>query len=391
MMMTRRTNNPAIILFFLLICFSPVCYSQQVIIPSSTILPKDSLLKSRLISSLNSLLSKKEGPASKNEFILKEGLLETSALLDEIKGMEQNAKSQDKNFYKCYLSNVAGLAEDSFLIQLNYIGIAEGTPVLRASFKLLAKRQADSFRFYSPLSGNTSTWNTKKIGQTTYYFKNKLNSNDVKEYEKTKGIYDQKLRAPISPTLFYYCDDFPQALALLGVDYKMDYNGMKNNNLTASENHQSLVLNGWTTNQYKFDPHDLWHDRLRTVLTNEVINRPMDEGCAYLYGGSWGLSWQEVFAGFKAYAAAHPDADWKNLYQSSVNYTNGDKPLKISYAINALIVRAVEKEKGFAPVMALLSCGKKEKGDVNYFRVLEKTTGVNQTNFNSYVWKLIRQ
>ncbi|MGI4020555.1 MAG: hypothetical protein ACRYFA_03545 [Janthinobacterium lividum] len=378
------------ILFFLLI-WSSVCCSQSLIVPSTTVLPKDSLVKHQLIVSLNGLLSENEGPASRNDFVLKEQLLETSALLDEMKGMEQNAKLQDRNFYKCYLGNVVALFENNFLIQLNYMGMVEGSPVLRASFKLLAKKEGDRFYFYSPLRQNTSTWKSKTIGQTTYYFKDQLNPNDVKAYENTKNIYDKKLNAPVSPTHFFYCDDFPQALALLGVDYKLDYDGMKNNDLTASEDHQSLVLNGWTSNQYKFDPHDLWHDRLRTVLTNAVINRPVDEGCAYLYGGSWGLSWPEVFTSFKAYAAAHPDADWKNLYETAVNYTGGDKPLKVPYAINALIIRTIEKEKGFAPVMTLLSCGKREKGDANYFTALEKITGVKQADFNSYVWKLIKQ
>ena len=386
-----RNKYLPFLIFFLLICSLPVCYSQVLIIPATTILPKDSLVKDELIASLKGLISKKEGLANLNEFVLKEQLLETSALLDEMKGMEQNVKLQDKNFYKCYLGNVVGLSENSFLIQLNYTGISEGDPFLRASFRLLAKRQGDRFYFCSPLRQNTSTWKTRRINHTIYYFKDKLNPNDVKEYEKTKNSYDKKLNAPVSSTQFYYCDDFPQALALLGVDYKQDYNGMKNNNLTAAEKGQSLVLNGWTSNQYKFDPHDLWHDRLRTVLTSSVINRPVDEGCAYLYGGSWGISWSAVLQSFKVYAAAHPDADWKSLYETSVNYTDGDKPLKVAYAINALIVRAIEKEKGFAAVMTLLSCGTRQKGDANYFIALEKLTGVTETGFNNYVWKLVRE
>ncbi|RYE25506.1 MAG: hypothetical protein EOP45_04690 [Sphingobacteriaceae bacterium] len=384
-----RNKYQIFIPFFLLIGLPLSAFCQNLIIPPATVLPKDSLVSSSLVSSLKGLLAGKEGPASQNEFVLKELLLETSALLDEMKGMEQNTKLQDQNFYKCYLGNVVGLSDKDFLIQLNYMGTNEGAPILKASFRLLTKRQGGRFYFYSPLKQNTSTWKTRLINHTTYHFKDKLDLNDVKEYEKTEAIYDKKLNAPVSSTQFYYCDDFPQALALLGIDSKLDYNGMKNNNLTASENHQSLVLNGWTSNQYKFDPHDLWHDRLRTVLASDAINRPVDEGCAYLYGGSWGISWPVVLQSFKAYATAHPDADWKNLYETSVNYTSGDKPLKVPYAINALIVRAIEKEKGFAPVMILLSCGKREKGDANYFAALKKVTGVTSAEFNSYVWELI--
>jgi len=95
---------------------------------------------------------------------------------------------------------------------------------------------------------------------------------------------------------------------------------------------------------------------------------PVDEGCAYLYGGSWGYTWDEVVIRFKKYVAANPNADWLSLYMDVTNFEGGEKPLKVAYVLNALIARKIEKEKGFAPVMELLGCGKKEKGDENYLR-----------------------
>jgi len=41
--------------------------------------------------------------------------------------------------------------------------------------------------------------------------------------------------------------------------------------------------------------------------------------------------------------------------------------------------------------MALLTCGKVEKGDENYFEAMEKLNGITKTNFNAEVWKLINQ
>ncbi|WP_299286202.1 hypothetical protein [uncultured Mucilaginibacter sp.] len=364
---------------------------QAVVVPNGINFPKDSLIKEQLINSLNGLLVQMEQPASKNEFILKRELLETSTLMDEMKEMSQNVKLKDKDFYKFYLDNVVQLEDDNFLVQLCYIGITEGNPVFRAGFKLLAKKEDNKFYFYSPLKQNTRAWKSKTINRTTYHFKDTLNITDVKEYQKTLNLYDRKLKAPVYPTEFYYCDNLPEVLQLIGVDYKLDYNGRKNDNLTAHENNINLVLNGWTSNKYSFDPHDLWHERLRTVMNSEVINRPVDEGCAYLYGGSWGLTWIQVLTSFITYATAHPNANWEALYISFENYTNGDKPLKVPYAINALIVENIEKEKGFDAVMALLACGKRENGDANYFSTLEKITGVNRTSFNSYVWKLLKQ
>ncbi|RYE29616.1 MAG: hypothetical protein EOP42_13975 [Sphingobacteriaceae bacterium] len=380
-----------LMMVFILTSLISPSFGQVLVVPQRINLPKDSLLTKQLLSSLNGFLSQKEQPAAKNEFILKENLLETAALMDEMRGMEQNIKLQNKDFYKCYLSNVVVLNDDDFIVQLNYLGVMEGSPVLRASFKLLAKKKADKFYFYSPLKYNTNNWKLKTIDHTTYHFKNTLNKVDVREYQKTVNFYDHKLKAPVTLTEFYYGDNITEVLQLIGVDYKLDYNGTRDNNLTAHEDNISLILNGWSSNEHKFDPHDLWHDRLRTVLNNDIINRAVDEGCAYLYGGSWGLTWTQVFTSFTTFATAHPDANWEALYIASENYTNGNKPLKVTYAINALVVEDIEKKKGFNAVMTLLACGKRENGDANYFNTLEKITGVNRSNFNSYVLKLLMQ
>ena len=68
----------------------------------------------------------------------------------------------------------------------------------------------------------------------------------------------------------------------------------------------------------------------------------------------------------------------------------GPKILKISYAINALIVQQLEKEKGFSAVLELLNCGKKEKGDANYFAAIKRLTGIDEPQYNQFVWKLVK-
>jgi len=40
--------------------------------------------------------------------------------------------------------------------------------------------------------------------------------------------------------------------------------------------------------------------------------------------------------------------------------------------------------------MELLTCGKIEKGDENYFKALEKVAAITKASFNTDVWKLIR-
>lgn len=367
--------------------------AQSLIIPENLYLPKDTVLKKQLLADLDGFLSQKEKSNKENAFVLKEDLPETSALLDEMKEIETNRRQKDTAFYKGYLSNVLRQNDSLFKIQFSYMGISNGLPELKANFTVLAKRKQDHFYFLSPLKQNTTGWRTQMYGNTNIHFKTALDTANAKKYFQLVDAFDARLGAKSIPTEFYCCDNFSEALQLIGVDYKSDYNGRNFNTLSSSEEGHNLVVNGTMGSGFSdYDPHDLWHSRLHNVVPVAMINKPVDEGTAYLYGGSWGLTWEEILVKFKAFAAANPKADWLSLYNESKNFDEKAKyPLNVDFVINALIVRKIEKEKGFAAVVELLSCGRQQKGNENYFKALEKITGVKKSGFNAYVWSLINE
>lgn len=386
-------KSAALVTCCLLLTLAQPVFSQSVIISPEIILPKDSITKNQLINSLNGFIALKDKSASENKYIFKDDLLTTKLLLVELKGIEKNITLKDDNFYSPYLANVVSVDSNNYRLQLSYMGIKGNAPVLKMAFRLMARRVDGVFYFYSPLKYATQHWKAKKLGNITFHFKDTLNVDGAKFFEKTVHYYDTKLKVAQIATDDYYCDDLTEAMQIAGIDYKLNYNGIKYDNLEVSENNTQLIVNGWNSPGHRFDTHDLWHERLGLVVKAETINRPVDEGCAYLYGGSWLVySWPDIIAAFKKYAAENPNSDWLSLYidEKNKNFLNGQKPLKISYAINALIVQKVEKEKGFAPITALLTCGKVEKGDENYFKALEKVSGITKANFNSEVWKLVK-
>ncbi|PJJ09650.1 hypothetical protein CLU83_3016 [Flavobacterium sp. 1] len=367
--------------------------TNPLIVPANVVLPKDTLIANHLLKSLNGFLSQKERLNKENVFVLKEDLLETSILLDEMKGIEKSVKFKDDNFYKGYLTNIVQIDKSNFIIQLSYLGINENTPILNASFEILAKYIDDKFYFLSPLQRNTFSWQTKKIGNTTFHFKKELNTKVATEYVKDVALFDKKLNAPQDNIVWYGCNDMPELLKNIGVLYKSEYNGRSVSTFNANENKTTLLVNGtYNTSFNSFDPHDLWHERTRNAIPKNTINKPVDEGCAYLYGGSWGISWPQILKIFKEKVASNPKSDWLSLYDGFYNFGESkEKHLIVSYLINALIVEKIEKEKGFPAVIELLSCGKYEKGNDNYFKVLEKLTGINKVNFNDRVWALIKK
>jgi hypothetical protein len=376
-----------------------LAYSQtkQLIIPVSITLPKDTIISNNLINSLNGFLSQKESENKGNAYVLKEDLLETSILLDEMKGIEKSSKYKDDNFYKGYLTNVVQLSDSNFLIQLSYIGVNENTPILLTSFEILAKEKDNKFYFLSPLKRNTISWQSKKIGNYTFHFKNTLNTKVASEYVKAVNFFDKKLNAPQGQTEWYGCNDSPDVLNTIGVSYKLDYNGRSSSTFNTYENNTLLLMSGTDNASFNsFDPHDLWHERLRNVYSRDIINRPVDEGCAYLYAGSWGISWEQILKTFQEKVASNLKTDWLALASYEANQLNfgenQEKHLMADYVVNALLVQKIEKEKGFNAVVEFICCGKNKKGgNENYFVVLEKLTGINKSNFNESVWALIKK
>jgi hypothetical protein len=363
--------------------------TKPVIIPPYLHMQGDSVQGKLLIASLNDFLNQLSKPNSGNTLVLKDVLPETSALIDEMRDMADGKGADKKNIYPCYITNAAMLDSTSYLIQLAYMGVANSVPVLRAAFTLTAQKAEGRFYFGSPLKNNTRGWQIKKDGSFSFYYSSALNLDKVNIYVKKAKEFDKRLHAPNYQTQVYLCDNLPKAMRLLGIDYKLDYNGYGQSNLSAFENNIDLSLTGREVNdQAALDLHDLWHSRLHRAVSVTIINKPLDEASAYLYGGSWGISWPEIFKRFKSYMG--DNKDWLTAFNDNKNFgTSQQYHLYVSYVINALIIQQLEKDKDFAAVIELISCGKKEAANENYFKALEKITGITKANFNDRVGKLV--
>ncbi|MBK7245137.1 MAG: hypothetical protein IPH98_15000 [Saprospiraceae bacterium] len=127
------------------------------------VLPIDSIESKALITSLNDFLLAAQKPNEDNKFIFEHEKIETFIQLDEINGIEKSGKFKDDYFYKPYLTNIVLLKDNTYLIQLSYIGINENTALLRASFEFIAHKTNNSYSFSSPLLKNTKIGKPKKL------------------------------------------------------------------------------------------------------------------------------------------------------------------------------------------------------------------------------------
>lgn len=344
------------------------------------ILPKDSVTRDQLLSSLRRWL----GQLDKTAFEAPDDRAAMAMLTDELRTMGD---------YACYLTNVVALEGDRFRVQLAYMRVKDMSPELRACCTVVAQQKEGKFYFSSILKESTEAWKTRTIGNCTFHYRTRLNTKKAAQFQKKIALYDSKLTTAPQTIDYYCCGNFVEASRLMGLEYKLDYNGHAYDVWSGIADNRTVYVSGekWIDNFSDWDPHDSWHDRLAKIVHSKTVNRPVDEACAYLYGGSWRVySPDDILRRFREYAAANPGADWAALYRDGTDFVPGPKILKVSYAINALIVQQLEKEKGFSAVLELLNCGKREKGDANYFAAIRRLTGVDEPQYNQFVWKLIR-
>jgi hypothetical protein len=376
----KKMTFPAILFFFV---FGSMAQTRELRVAPGIRLPEDSVTRVLLMESLRGWLSAASGPDSLNRFVSEGDRPAMTLLMARLRALKGD----------CYLGGVTSLDSANWQIRLNYMGVQKDTPLLQACCTLLARREGDRWLLSSPLAENTLNWKQKTIGCCTFHYPATINMQRAVEFERQVASYDRRLEIDKPVIDFYCCTNFMEAAKLVGIDYMASYGGFGYSDLTDNYGlHQVIVCgNEWKDGFCTISMHDQWHEELHRAVSPKVINRPVDEGMAYLYGGSWIVySWKDILNLMKDYRSAHPNANWLALYKDGTNLIPPPKIIKISYIVNALIVQRLEKEKGFAASLPLLCCGPKQAGDANYFAALEKTTGVSETGFNAYVDDLIR-
>ena len=143
---------------------------------------------------------------------------------------------------------------------------------------------------------------------------------------------------------------------------------------------------------YNYNFHDLWHNRLSQLISRREVHRRVDCHIATLYGGIWGLSWEELLPIFKKKFVIGKNVNWLEHKKNKSYFLTTERKRK-NYTddfIGALIVRKIENEKGFDGVWELLKA-KRTKEEEEYFAALEKLTGITKKTYNKEVSKLIRE
>lgn len=354
-------------------------------------LPADTVEAELLLNAFEAFLTEAQSSDEKNAYILENQFAETVILLDEVKNVSKSGKFQSDDFYKPYLTNIIRLNENTLEMHVSYLGVHENEAFLRASFEFIAHKKENQFYFSSSLKRNTEHWKTYRFGNAVFHYRHSINKKKAKEVYRLSAGFEQKLNSKAVPTEYYCCDNLQEVCMLMGATYKYEYLGKTKSVFTTTSGGKRLILLGNENATFEnFDPHDLWHDCLSVVISRKDVNKSVDEACAYLYGGSWGLSWNEIWKLFLERVATNREMDWLHIKEKALNFADSKQEhLMADYVVTALIVDKVESERGFSGVWELLTSSKSGEGNEAYYRKLEELTGISKANYNEKIWELI--
>lgn len=381
-----------ILLFVLLTAtFAVNAQSDYLTIQEGIKLPKDSLECEKLIESLNGFL---QDTTENNQWVFPNAKGETNILLDEQKHLVAEMAENGINT-KPYLTNLIPIGKTDYMVQISFMGVVDEKPQLQGIFNFIATPTDSSFLFASPLFTKTKQWHCIKEGYLTAYYDDEDTKEYVIQYLNNIKKFDKMLEINF-PTTAYFCkscETMPDLLYLLGIEYSQAYSN-KNWPMVDFVNTKQLFkfyprrfFEGKTP-----DPHDVFHSRAYKSMSKKERNRYMICGCAYVYCGSWRISWEDIQKKFKAKMNYQHEKDWLKLYFERYNFGDSKaRHLLVTQFVNALIIEKVIKEQGFSAVKKSLASGNIYKDQEHFFHILEEVTGINEKNFNKKVSKLIQQ
>lgn len=373
--MIFRSIQRLILFLFLIWNFKSYSQNSKLIVLPQIKLPKDTLVRSKLLKSINQFLNDKNGDLKFSSVIDSNHYKRYADFFDIFKNAENSKRYNDINFFKCYLKNVVLQPDKSYHIDLSYSGITKENEVVnRLNVSLLAKETNQNFLFYCLFERNTQYWKTTKIGKINFYYKSNFNKTVAIDFNNYNTVIANKLNLQPIQFDFFNCKDIQEVYKLFGIDYDITRNGEVRSGLFDIKN--KLFVAGTNSDQYK---HDLTHAYFSLKFADSLRNWTAEEGYNIYTTDYWGETTEQIFKYLKEYVKQNPKASLYDAFQINIDLKD---PIPIKYPISALLVRKVEREFGILKVLELVSSG---ENDDQYFTILNKLIGLTKENFDEIV------
>lgn len=379
-----------LILVFIFILTS--AQAQEIIIkPAFLQQPMDSITMANFNKQLDAFfLGIKQGKIDE-DFLTPNRKELTQSQLRELVNYEVKKDSTTSKIKDKQLINIYPISIDSYFLTIAYLSEnVKSNPVLIYSINLIATKTNNKFTFSVPIDFLTRYWKTETIGNITYHFRGKINKERAELFNKTNTIIAEKLNVKPEKFDFYMCDNFQEISTLLGFDYSIQSNGKYRDGYGVDTQTIFSVMNNEDFS------HDIFHYYSGQI--NKRINRNWitEEGIAYAWGNAYYtdkegemITHNKLAVELKNYLSKNPEANLFSLFSDNTKIFDQIAPeISIRSTISGIIAVEVERKKGSKGILALINAGSRDRL-TSYLKATDELLGINETNFNSKVEKLI--
>lgn len=376
---------------FLLAIISSV-HAQHIIKSSTLKVEIEEGLKTNIYTSLDSLFLQIAQGRINDTYIQAEKADLTKAILAYLKDVENNKEKGIPNFYKKELLNLYPIGDDQFSLRIAYLGYdkANSKPSIEMIFNLIAKNDKGHIRFALPLTYATKDWTSQTIGNINYYFRNNLQTERAELFDQKNTIIAGKLDVQPESFDFYMCYHYQEILGLLGMEYDVTENGQFEDGFGVQSGHIFAIQNNEDFS------HDIFHYYSGQINKNR--NWIAEEGIAYSWGNAYYadangemINQAILVQELKKYLKEHPEQSIYDLFENNTKIFNHLSPkISVRSAISSLLCDEIERKKGKAGISKIITCGKRKATFEHFFTALDELIGINKTNFDEAVGRLIK-
>lgn len=351
----------------------------------------DSLTKSKILTSLDTLFSQIKTGKIKEALINKDNAELNMSTMQSFAGIEENKKDSISDFYKKQLINIYPISANQFWISLACIGQESNKlPILQNIINLIATNSDNNIVFSIPVKYFTKTWKTKIVGNITYFFRDRINMGRAIKFNAKNVIIAHKLDLQPEKMNFYMCNNYQEILQLLGYQYDAESNGKTREGFGVDAGNIFSIMNNEDFS------HDLFHYYSAKIRGDVKRNRTVEEGIAYSWGNAYYtkangemVEQKELVHDLKSYLKTNPKTGLFELFNKNTNIFFGlPAEISVKSTISSLLCDEVERKKGVNGIKILIKC---EPGDDKFFKTLNDLVSINQTNFDAEVMDLIKQ
>lgn len=385
-------NNKALLFILALLVVGTTNAQSLMFKPTYLKSELDSSTKSKIITSLDTLFSEIKFGKIKEALINKDNAELNRSTMQTFAGIEENKKDSVVNFYKKQLINIYPISNNEVWISLAFIGGGEDNkpPILQNIVNLIATNTDNNIVFSIPLKYLTKTWKTKIVGNITYFFRDRINTERSAKFNAKNTIIANKLGLQPEKLNFYLCNNYQEILQLLGYEYDAESNGKTREGFGVDASNIFSIMNNEDFS------HDLFHYYSSKLRGDLKRNRTVEEGIAYSWGNAYYtkangemIEQKELVQDLKSYLITNPKTNLFELFTQDTKIFNGlPTEISVKSTISSLLCDEVERKKGVNGIKTLIKSG---PGDDNFFKILNDLIFINRINFNTEVIKLIKQ